>query len=117
MNKTKIICTEHNNTEIKYLGQNISLENRTSKEIERRTTIWWKKFWSLKHILKGPFTLENKIKVIKSGIILTITYGTQTWSMTNKDEKRILVTQNSMEKAICGVKIKNKISMKSIKKK
>lgn len=38
-----------------YQGQLISTENKHAKEIVRRITLAWKKYWSLKHIFKGNF--------------------------------------------------------------
>ena len=38
--------------EIVYLGQKIALEEGGKKEVERRITLAWNKFWILKHILK-----------------------------------------------------------------
>ena len=47
-------------TGIIYLGQLISFENRTEKEVNRRITLTWKKFLSLKLIFNGPFRTYQK---------------------------------------------------------
>ena len=36
-----------------YLGQIISFDDRTGKEIARRVNLGWNKFWALKFILKN----------------------------------------------------------------
>lgn len=41
-----------------YLGQLVSFGKRAVKEIQRRSWQGWKKFWSLKNIMKGGFSLK-----------------------------------------------------------
>lgn len=128
--KTKIISKEEDEPKIEidgkkievvkelvYLGQKVTIKNKTAEEIERRITIAWKKFWSLKHVLKGPFSIKSKIKIINSCILPTITYGAQTWATTKGDEQKIRVTQNAMERSIMGKKLRDRINMKEIQKK
>jgi len=100
-----------------YLGQLISMQNQTQKEINRRISITWKKFWTLKHILKGPFSYYHKSLIFNSCILPTLTYGAQTWACTKNDYKRIATTQNAIERAMLGVKLKDKIHMTKIKQK
>ena len=128
-NKTKIMSSGHepsivveginieNTSEIIYLGQLISLEHRTNKEINRRIGIGWKKFWELKDILKGPYRNELKSKIFNSNIIPAITYGSQSWTLTKKEENLINTTQNSMERAMLGIKKRDKIKISKIKEK
>ncbi len=40
-------------TEYKYLGQIVSLEDKTEKELRIRRTNAWKAFWGQKYIQKG----------------------------------------------------------------
>ncbi|XP_066901740.1 uncharacterized protein [Halyomorpha halys] len=42
-----------------YLGQLLSFTDRGAKEVQRRLVLGWKKFWSLRHIMKGK-TNYNK---------------------------------------------------------
>ncbi len=48
-------------TEAIYLGQLITWENRTEKEVERRITLAWKKFWALKNINS---TVKTRLKFL-----------------------------------------------------
>ncbi len=75
--------------EIVYLGQLVSFEKRTNKEINRRIGITWREFWSLKHIFKGPFSNYHKSQIFNMCIIPSLIYGAQTWSMSKKDEEKI----------------------------
>ena len=87
-----------------YLGQIISFQNKTSKEINRRIAIAWGKFWSLKIMLKNKaLSIRNKVKIMKSCIIPTLTYGCQTWSPTKKEKQKLRSTQRAMERSILGL--------------
>jgi len=103
--------------EIIYLGQKITIKNRTKKEIDRRITIAWNKFWSLKHILKGQFKIQHKIEILNKCVLPALIYGAQTWSMTKKDEQKIRITQNRMERSILNIKLKDRINIQKIKMK
>lgn len=112
MTKTKIL-TKDLNSEIKidgkkietvpeiiYLGQLITFNNRTENEINRRITLTWKKYWSLKHIFKGPFSDSHKSTIFNSCIVPTLSYGSQSWTITKKIEKRLQTTQNAIERSM-----------------
>ncbi len=100
-----------------YLGQLISLENRTEKEINRRINLPWKKFWSLRHIFKGNFQNYQKGEIFNKCVAPVLTYGSPNWSLTSKLSKKIEITQNSMMRSILGMKRKDHISLKTIKNK
>lgn len=72
-----------------YLGKQLSF-NKTSneEEVERRVNITWKKFWSLKEILKGSYSLNMKKIVFETSLLPCLLYGCQTWVFTNKINKR-----------------------------
>lgn len=107
----KIECVEN----IIYLGQTISLENKTEKEINNRIALGWKKFWSLKYILKENFSIKSKIDIMNSCILPVITYGSQTWSMNKKSKNKLNVTLNSMLRSISGAKLKDHVRISSLK--
>ena len=75
-------------SEVEYLGQLLDFENATTKEVNKRITLAWKKFWSLKIILKGPFSNYHKSQIFNSCIIPTLSYGAQTWALTKKKRKQ-----------------------------
>ena len=103
--------------EIVYLGQNISMRNRTAEEVERRIALTWAKFWSLKNVFKGRITVYNKTKILNSCVLPTLKYGSQTWSLSKNDESKIKVTQNSMERSMMGIRLKDRLSMNTVRKK
>ncbi|CAG9130127.1 unnamed protein product [Plutella xylostella] len=85
-----------------YLGQIASFHNRQDKEIERRIENAWKSFWSMKSLMKGELPLSLKRKLLDSCILPVLTYGAQTWSLTNQ-KSRLKVCQRAMERSILGV--------------
>ncbi len=50
-------------TETIYLGQLISTDNTSDKEVTRRTTLATRKYWSLKHIFEGNFSNNKKSEI------------------------------------------------------
>jgi len=96
----KIVETFLENTEkIIYLGQLISLQEQTEAEVIRKIAIAWKKFWKLSHILK----IQVPYLLYKShifNIVPALSYGSQTWSLSKSLEKKLQVTQNSMERTM-----------------
>ncbi len=77
----------------------------------------WTKFWSLKHTLTGPSSLYHKSQIFNSCIIPSKTYGAQTWAPTQKDTNKLTTTQNKMERAMLGIKLKDKVKTNVIKNK
>lgn len=102
-------------TEYKYLGQLISIVDRKNKEINTRIANAWKKFWSLKNILKIRMKISTKIRVFESGVVPVLLYGAQTWSLTKIQTKRINTTHNRMLRSILNIKLKDKVPIEIIK--
>ncbi len=100
-----------------YLGQLIMFENRTKTEINRRIALTWKKYWSLKSVFKGPFSNSLKSHIFNSCVVPVLTYGSQTWSLTQNDLKLINTTQNSLERSMLNVRKLDRIKIATIKKK
>ena len=66
--------------------------------------------------MKGPFKLQQKTEVLNKCVLPAMIYGAQTWTLTKKDEEKIRITQNKMERSILGIKLKDKIKLKEIKR-
>ncbi|CAG9133292.1 unnamed protein product [Plutella xylostella] len=92
-----------------YLGQIASFENRQDKEIDRRIENAWKSFWSMKSLMKGNLPLSLKRKLIDMCILPVLTYGAQTWSLTESQKSKLKVCQRAMERSILGVKRTDRI--------
>lgn len=97
-----------------YLGQILSTEDRQSQEVSRRITIAWKKYWSLKSIVKGNHSTNIKKQVLESCILPTLTYGCQTWALTEANKNKIKTTQNKMQRSLLNIKKEQKIRNSTI---
>src|ERR1043165_3213268 len=100
--KTKIMTTEAEEsfeidgeeietvTSFTFLGSLIEKEGKCDMEINRRVAIGkatmngLEKIWKDKHV-----SIDTKKRLVKALIIPTITYGSETWTMTKKMEKRL----------------------------
>lgn len=103
-------------TEVTYLGQTISFMNKQKKELERRVTCGWRKYWALSKILKGNYSTNIKAGIFDACVTPTITYGSQTWALTNSDNQLLQVAQRKMERSMLGVTIKDKIRNEDLRK-
>ena len=81
-----------------------------SKEINKRIAYGWKKYWSLKEIMKSKdLGIHIKRKTFNTCILPCITYGCETWSLTKHHRDRLTKCQRAMERSMLGVKLKDKI--------
>ncbi|CAG4949079.1 unnamed protein product [Colias eurytheme] len=104
--------------EYTYLGQIIAPENQMQKEINIRINKAWKRFWSLKEVMKNPhMPLKDKTTVFNSCILPSLTYGAQTWALTSKQSGALRVCQNKMERSILNLKLRDKVKLKNIRSK
>lgn len=88
-----------------YLGQVISTENLHEKEINRRLANSWKRYWSLKEVMKNEeFSIKLKRKLYESCVLPVLTYGCQTWALTNTQLRKLSVCQRAMERSMLGVR-------------
>ena len=100
-----------------YLGQVIATNDCMSKEIQRRVTNAWKRYWSLKEVMKSKdIPIREKRKVFNVCILPCLTYGCQTWALTKNNLKKLKVCQNNMARSIIGIKLKDKVRLEEIKK-
>lgn len=121
MSKTKFLAsTDHNYLTVNqhkieqvkdyiYLGQLISLDDRMDLELDRRRTLAWKKFWSLKRILKSKAPVRIKSKILRSCVFPTLIYGCQTWALKSDQLDKLKSTQTTMYRSILGIKKRDKI--------
>ncbi|XP_061726224.1 uncharacterized protein LOC133531845 [Cydia pomonella] len=85
-------------------AQIASFDDRQSKEIDRRIENAWKSFWSMKALMKGNLPLTLKRKLVDMCILPILTYGAQSWSLTEAQKSRLKICQRAMERSILGVR-------------
>lgn len=100
-----------------YLGQTVSLQQGTEKEVQRRITQSWKAFWALKFIfLDKSLNRRLRIEALSSCVFPVLTYGCQTWALTERQRRSIEICQRKMERKIIGVSLRDKISNIALQK-
>ncbi|CAH2103651.1 unnamed protein product [Euphydryas editha] len=103
-------------SEYVYLGQIISPKDLMSKEVSRRITNGWKKYWALKEIMKSKvLNTHIKTKTFNTCILPCLTYGAETWSLTSNHREQLVRCQRAMERSMLGFKLKDKIRNSAIR--
>lgn len=103
-------------TEYVYLGQIISPEDYMTKEISKRIASGWKKYWALKEIVKNKdLSMHIKRKTFNTCILPCLTYGCETWALTDSLRQKLASTQRAMERSILGIRLSDKISNMEIR--
>ncbi|GBP47781.1 Retrovirus-related Pol polyprotein from type-2 retrotransposable element R2DM; Endonuclease [Eumeta japonica] len=88
-----------------YLGQLISPKDNINKEIERRIANSWKRYWSLREVMKDKnLHISTKSKLFNTCILPILMYGSQTWAITENTTNKIASCQRAMERSMIGVK-------------
>lgn len=98
-----------------YLGQIISFKNKDEKEVNARINSAWKKYWSLKEIFKNKkISLPTKRRIFDICVSPTLTYGCQTWAISEKTIRKIKVCQNKMLRSLLNITWKDKMTLEEI---
>ncbi|KAG6464707.1 hypothetical protein O3G_MSEX014681 [Manduca sexta] len=118
-NKIKIQLknTEINYTdEYVYLGQLITQKEHMTKEVERRITNGWKRYWSLKEAMKDKqLHINIKSKLFNTCILPVLMYGCQSWALTQKMTSKLATCQYAMERSMLNVKKSDKLKNRVIR--
>lgn len=126
--KTKLMTNRQNitiksdSTEIEYaedyiyLGHLISFKSCNDKEVERRIKITWNKYWAMKEVFKSNLPVTLKSKAMQTCLVPCLTYGSQTWPLSTKQTHHIKVCQNSMERSLLALKLRDKVRNEDIRK-
>ncbi|CAH2093264.1 unnamed protein product [Euphydryas editha] len=110
--------TDNSTPEYTYLGQLISPKDITVKEINARIATGWKKFWSLKEIMKSQdLGIALKRKTFNTCILPCLTYGCETWALTNSLRDKLAKCQRAMERSIVGTKRRDRVRNTDIRMK
>lgn len=101
-----------------YLGKQVSFRKTSNEdEVNRRISSSWNKFWAQKEVLKGNYDLEMKKTVMDTCILPCLTYGSQTWTFTEKIKNKITSSQRAMERSILNLRKIYKVRSQEIRKK
>ena len=88
-----------------YLGTTLTNENFIQEEIKMRLKSGIADYHSVKNILSSSLLFKNiKIKVYRCIILHVVLYGCETWSLTLREDHRLMVFENRVLRRICGPK-------------
>ncbi|PSN43121.1 hypothetical protein C0J52_10468 [Blattella germanica] len=92
-----------NVSQFSYLGTQIDEENLVSKEIKNRVMMGNRCYYSYKHIMQSKILNKSlKLKLYHSVIRPKVTYGCETWTLTQKDESLLRIFERKILRKIFG---------------
>ena len=89
--------------EFKYLRTIITSENKYEKDVAARIIAGNRAYYSLRTLLKSKIlSRPAKIRVYKTIIRPTITYGSETWTLNQRETTKLLVLERKILRTIYG---------------
>src|SRR5215469_15321182 len=81
--------------EFKYLGVRLTDQNSIQEEIKRRLNLGNACYHSVQNLLSSRLLSKNlKIKIYRTLILPVVLYGCETWSLTLREDHRLMVFEN-----------------------
>jgi hypothetical protein len=91
--------------QFKYLGTGVTIQNLIQEEIKRRLNVGNASYHSVQKILSSRLLSKNvNIRIYKTIIFLVVLYGSETCSLTLREEHRLMVFENRVLRRIFGPK-------------
>ena len=89
-----------------YLGQHYSpKEKNQDKEIQRRIMAGWAAYVKHQDIFKSNLAICLKRQVYNSCVLPAMTYGAETWTLTNQAQNKLAAAQIKMERSMLNITI------------
>jgi hypothetical protein len=89
----------------KYLGTTLTNQNDIHDEIKSRLNIGNAYYYSVQNLLSSRLISKNlKIKIYKTVILPVVLYGSETWSVSLREERRQRIFENRLLRRIFGPK-------------
>lgn len=98
----------------KYLGQRISFHDRDT-ELDERISAGWRAFYANKKFLLGSLPLYHKKEIFEKNVLSVLTFGCQTWALTNAQKEKLAVTQHNMERRVLHVRNIDRVKLSKIR--
>ena len=87
----------------KYLGSILNVSTDIEEEIRTRVTQGIRSFYALKHLFKSCLVSRaTKLRLYKSIVRPIVTYRSETWSLTAKQEAILSCFERRILRSICG---------------
>ena len=91
--------------EFKYLGTDLTYKNCVQEEIESRLKVGNACYYSVQNLLSSSLLSKKlKIKIYRTIILPVVLYGCETWSLTLREERRLMVFENRVLRRVFGPK-------------
>ena len=106
-------------TDFKYLGQNTHLKDTAKEEIYARiraACVCFGKKKSRKYSKRDNSPFHSKKQVMDQCVLLTMTYGCQTWSLNKQLTNKLRTAQRAVEKKMLGLRLQDTIPCSEIRK-
>ena len=86
-----------------YLGSILNADNKMNIEIAERIAKGNKAYYANAKLMKSKFLKKNtKMKIYKTMIRPVITYSSETWTLTTKDENNLRIFERQILRKIFG---------------
>ena len=101
--------------EFKYLGQTVTADAKTEKEIKIRIGIAKSRFQEMKIVLTNKrITQELRLRLVKCFVLSTFTYGCETWTINKDMESKINAFEMWILRKIANVKWTDKVTNEDV---
>jgi hypothetical protein len=99
-----------------YLGDMLGANGGAEEAVRMRVRCAWAKFRQLIPVLttRGA-SLRLRGRIYESSVRSVMTYGSETWPLRVEDEDRLVRTENSMLRWMCGVTLKDRIKTEKLR--
>ena len=87
------------------MGTTLTDQNSIQEEIKSRLNVGNACYYSVQNLLSSRLLSKNlKIKIYRSVILPVVLYGCETWSLTLREERRLMVFGNRVLRRLFGPK-------------
>lgn len=96
-----------------YLGARIEANGKTTPEIRRRLAMAGSKLKKMEKIWKGQ-CIDTKLRILKSTVFPTATYGCEAWTLNSTDNKKITAFEMKCYRKILRISWIEKVSNEEV---
>jgi len=91
--------------EFKHLGTTLKNQNYIQEEIKSRLKLGNACYYSVQNLLSSSLLSKHlKIKIYRTIILPVVRYGCETWSLTLREERRLMLFENRVLRRVFGPK-------------
>ena len=76
----------------------------------------WAAFGKLKDILQGDYPQHMKAQVFNQCVLPTLTYGSETWPITEEALQDIAICERKMERHMIGVRLADRVNNSELRR-